>query len=125
MATPFTGCKTTTFLTEHRAFGYMAQRFGLTELSIAGVSPDNEPSAKELRDTIRTTMAAGVKAVFAEANTSASLVRTVADELGIEVRTLQTIETLTTEQLAAGTNYISAQYENLTALQAGLGCPSG
>lgn len=122
MTAAFTGCETTTFLTEHRAFAYLAGRFGLTELSISGVSPDGEPSAKELRDTIESARVAGVKAVFAEANAPATLVRTAAADLGVEVRVLQTVETLTTAQLATGTSYVSAQYENLAALQAGLGC---
>ncbi len=81
--------------------------------------------AKELRDTIKTAGAAGVRAVLAQANTPAALVRTVADDLGVEVGTLQTVETLTAEQRTAGTTYISAQYENRAALRTGLGCSPG
>ena len=124
MTGAFTGCETTTFLTEHRAFAYLARAYGLTELSITGLSPDDEPSAQELRSTIEAAKTAGVRAVFAAANTPAALVRTVADVLGVDVRILQTVETLTTTQLAAGTTYVSAQYANLAALRAGLDCPS-
>jgi len=32
-----------TFVTQHTAFSYLAKRFGLTQLGIAGISPEQEP----------------------------------------------------------------------------------
>lgn len=39
-----------TFLTTHAAFGYLAERYGLTEEAISGLDPEAEPSAKRIRD---------------------------------------------------------------------------
>ena len=42
-----TGCQRTEFITSHTAFGYLAQRYRLTEIGITGLSPDAEPSGSD------------------------------------------------------------------------------
>ena len=32
------------FVTQHAAFGYLAKQYGLTQIPIAGLSPDVEPT---------------------------------------------------------------------------------
>src|SRR5258708_22099304 len=39
-------------VTSHAAFGYLASRYGLNQLPIAGLSPDAEPSAQQLADVV-------------------------------------------------------------------------
>ena len=39
-----------TFVTQHTAFSYLAKRFGLNQLGIAGISPDQEPSPRQLTE---------------------------------------------------------------------------
>ena len=38
------------FVTQHTAFSYLAKRFGLNQLGIAGISPDQEPSPRQLTE---------------------------------------------------------------------------
>lgn len=54
------------FVTQHTAFSYLANRFGLTQLGISGISPEQEPTPrqlKEIRDFIKQYK---VKTVFVE-----------------------------------------------------------
>lgn len=53
-------------VTSHDAFQYFARQYGFTIYAIEGVSTDQEPSAKEIDDLIRTIKAEGVKAIFLE-----------------------------------------------------------
>ena len=43
----FSQCERKTFITSHAAFGYLADRYGLTQTSISGIDPEQEPSAAD------------------------------------------------------------------------------
>ena len=69
----------------HDAFPYFAAAYGLTiDGSIVGV-PGQDPSAGSVADLVATIRAHGVSAIFAEAQFSDELVRTISDETGIAV----------------------------------------
>ena len=46
----FDKAKQKTFVTQHTAFSYLAKRFGLKQLGIAGISPEQEPTARQLAE---------------------------------------------------------------------------
>ena len=49
-------CKLKTFVTSHEAFAYLAKRYGLTMVGIAGFTPDAEPTPpriKEVQDIVQ------------------------------------------------------------------------
>jgi zinc transport system substrate-binding protein len=123
MAGGLTGCASDVIVTSHRAFEYLAQRFGLTQISIAGISPDAEPSAATLEAVAAAAAANNVSVIFFEENLPPDLAETVADEIGASTAVLDPVETLSTDQLAAGESYLTIQRTNLAALRAGLGCP--
>lgn len=115
-------CAAPVIVTTHRAFGYLAQRYGLTQLPIAGISPDEEPSAKTLEEVATAAAELGVRTIFSEENLPPDLSRTVAAEIGATTDVLDTVETLSEEQLDAGETYVSVMEANLAALRRGLGC---
>ncbi|MEQ1872828.1 MAG: metal ABC transporter substrate-binding protein [Ilumatobacteraceae bacterium] len=121
-ATGLVDCAVPVLITTHEAFGYLAHAYGLTQLAIAGISPGDEPSAKSLEDLAELASQYGVTTVFFEENLPPDLARTVADEIGANVSSLGTAETLTRNQLDAGESYVSIMRANLQALRAGLGC---
>ena len=49
LRTSLSRCETTDLVTGHAAFGYLAERYGLSQEGIAGISPDAEPDAATLR----------------------------------------------------------------------------
>jgi len=70
-------------VTFHDAFPYFAEHFGF---ELVGVIVDNvgqEPTAGELAALVETVKAAGVKAVFSEAQFNPNLSETLAEEAGI------------------------------------------
>jgi zinc transport system substrate-binding protein len=115
-------CDRRVLVTTHAAFGQLARRYGLTELSLAGRSPEVEPSPRELEELIGKVRESGATTVFAEPLVSDRVAETVAREAGATVATLDPVEGLSEERLAAGEDYLSVMRANLAALREALGC---
>jgi zinc transport system substrate-binding protein len=115
-------CDHRVIVTTHAAFGGLAARYRLTQLSLAGRSPESEPGPRELEELLDRVRASGATTVFVEPLVSDDVAQTVAREAGAEVATLDPIEGLSEERLAAGEDYLSVMRSNLAALRQALRC---
>jgi zinc transport system substrate-binding protein len=115
-------CASNTIVTGHRAFAYLARAVGLTQVPLAGLSPDEEPSAKSLEKITSYAEHHDVKTIFVEHGTSKALSATVASEVGATTAELDPVESITKGALAKGADYASIQRDNLAALRDGLDC---
>jgi zinc transport system substrate-binding protein len=115
-------CDRRTVVTSHAAFGYLTGRYGLEQLAISGVSPEAEPTPRDLEEVARRIRESGATTVFFETLVSPRLAQTVARETGAKVALLDPIEGLTEEEVANGANYLSVMRANLEALRVALGC---
>lgn len=115
-------CESDVIVTSHRAFGYLADTYGLQQIPIAGVSPEIEPDPKTLEAIAAEAETEGVTTIFLESIAPPDLAETVANEIGARLDLLDPIEGLTQEQLDAGVTYASIMRENLERLRSGLGC---
>ncbi|MFF8590439.1 metal ABC transporter substrate-binding protein [Streptomyces sp. NPDC015220] len=113
------GTRSKVFITTHAAFGYLAERYGLTQEAISGLDPESEPSAARVRDLQKTAKADGVTTVFYETLVSDRTARTVAGDAGLRTDVLDPIEGITKK--SRGTDYLSVQEANLKALRQALG----
>jgi zinc transport system substrate-binding protein len=115
-------CERRALVSSHAAFGHLAARYGLTARSLAGTSPEAEPGPRELERLVDEVRATGVTTVFTEPLVSDRLAETVAREAGVDVATLDPIESLSEERTKAGEDYVTVMRENLAALRRALGC---
>ena len=115
-------CEVTTIVTSHAAFNYLAQRYGLTQIAIAGVSKDEQPDPATLEEIARDAKAAGVRTVFFEEQLSPELSEAVASEIGANVDLLAALEFDPEEAIGPGQDYISVMKDNAQRLSRGLGC---
>ena len=115
-------CRSRVIVTSHRAFEYLARRYGLLQIPIAGLSPENEPDPRSLTAIASAAEREGVRTVFFEEQVPADFAETVAREIGAGTDALDPLETITADDLADGASYISVMRRNLAALTAGLGC---
>jgi zinc transport system substrate-binding protein len=120
--TGLSDCERTTIVTSHEAFGYLADSYGLTQVAIAGLSPEAEPDAKRLAELLDLVEEQGVTTIFAEELVSPDVAETLANEAGVQVDVLDPLESLTDEQVEAGEDYVSVMRENLDRLRAALDC---
>jgi zinc transport system substrate-binding protein len=122
LATGLGSCERDQIVTSHAAFFYLAQRYGLTQLPISGLSPESEPDADRLAELADQIEAEGITTVFYETLVSPDVAETLAREAGVETAVLNPIEGLTPDQVDAGDDYISVMRDNLAALHDSLGC---
>ncbi|MBP9695441.1 MAG: zinc ABC transporter substrate-binding protein [Candidatus Magasanikbacteria bacterium] len=118
----FNNCKQKTFVTSHSAFGYLASRYGITQLSISGLSPDSEPSPKNLSDVTAFVKKHRIPVIFFENLVSPKLSETIAKEVGVKTLVLNPIEGLTKEEISQGKNYFTEMNSNLNNLKIALQC---
>ncbi|MFF0787787.1 metal ABC transporter substrate-binding protein [Streptomyces spiralis] len=111
--------RTKVFITTHVAFGYLAERYGLTEEAVNGLDPESEPSAARVKDLETMAKADGVTTVFYETLVSGRTAKTIAADAGLRADVLDPIEGITKK--SRGTDYFSVQEANLKALQQALG----
>ena len=120
LTTGLAGCQRKDIVTSHSAFGYFAQRFGMTQVAINGLSPDQEPTAGALATVSAYARSHQVTTIYAETLVSPAIAATVAKESGATLATLDPIEGLT--EKSKGKDYFEVMRSNLKALQAGQGC---
>lgn len=118
--TGLANCQRKEIVTSHAAFGYLAQRFGLTQIGVNGISPDQEPKAADLAAVSTYAKAHGVTTIYAETLVSPAIAQTVAKEAGATMATLDPIEGLT--DASPGKDYFEVMRSNLKALQSGQSC---
>lgn len=115
-------CRRRDLVTSHDAFGYLARRYDLKTVPIAGISPEAEPTPKQLESVIRQVKASKATTVFFETLLSPRLAETVARETGARTDVLNPIEGLTEGELERGETYLTVMRDNLEALRKALGC---
>ncbi|MGW7606876.1 metal ABC transporter substrate-binding protein [Streptomyces sp. NPDC054766] len=111
--------KTKTFITTHAAFGYLAERYGLTEEAVNGLDPESEPSANRVKGLENMAKADGVTTVFYETLVSDRTAGTIARDVGLRTDVLDPLEGITGK--SRGSDYMQVMRSNLKALQTALG----
>ena len=81
-----------TIVTGHAAFAYLCRDFGLEQNSVEDVFASGEPNAQRLIELINYARVNKVKTIFMESLISPAVSKTLADEVGAEVRTIYTLE---------------------------------
>jgi zinc transport system substrate-binding protein len=111
-------CARDLLVVQHEAFGSLADAYGLRQEGITGLVPGEEPDPARLDALVRLVEDEGVTTVFAEPLLPARVAETLAREAGVEVATLNPLESAP----ADGAGYVEAMEANLDALAAGLAC---
>lgn len=121
-ATGLSSCTTHDLITSHAAFGYLAKQYNLNQVSIAGLSPDAEPSTQQLADVADFAQQNNVQYIFFESLVSPKLAETIATEVGAQTLVLNPIEGLTDVEMADGKTYFTEMETNLKNLRQALSC---
>lgn len=115
-------CERHEIVASHEAFAYLAQRYGLEQVPITGLSPEVEPQPADLARVIQLVEERGVTTIYYETLVSPRIAETVARETGAKTAVLDPIEGLTPGEIAKGDDYFTRMRANLRALEEGLGC---
>jgi len=106
----------------HAAFGYLAKRYNLEQVSLYGLSPDSEPTPRELIEALQLARKNRIKTIYYEVSISNKLAKVMAKEIGAKTLALNPGHNLTKKQLMQGLTFFDIMEENLKNLRDGLIC---
>jgi zinc transport system substrate-binding protein len=109
-------CARRTIVATHAAFGYLAARYGLTQLSVGGIDPDAEPSPARIREVSAALDGTGVTTVFFESQASPDIAEALAATAGLSTAVLDPLEA------TADGDYLTRMDTNLATLRTALDC---
>lgn len=122
-STGLTNCGTRTFLHGgHYAFGYLANRYGLTYRSAQAVNPDAEPTPSTIAELLKLVKTNGLKYVYAEELVSPRISDMIAKETGVKILMLHGAHNISKDDLTGGTTFVGLMWKNLENLRIGLQC---
>lgn len=115
-------CQTRTVISSHDAFSYLAKRYNIEVAAIAGLSPEEEPSAAKLAELTRLARDKNIKYIFFESLASPKLADTLAKEIDAKTAVFDPIEGISEADQNNDKDYIGVQRENLKNLRRALSC---
>ena len=111
-----TSCQRDDIMVAHDAFGYLAERYDFIAHAVSSISPEAEPSARDLAALADLAKQLKINTVYFESTASPALAATLAREVGAQTGVLWTLESLTNDQLQSGEDYFSLMRQNLQTL---------
>jgi zinc transport system substrate-binding protein len=116
-------CKGDTFiLGGHAAFGYLARRYNLHQISLFGLNPNASPTPKQLIRVVELAKEHHINVIYFEVYVSDDLARVIAEEVGARTLVLDPAANLTKEQMKTGKTFLDIMEQNLKHLKEGLSC---
>lgn len=116
-------CEKSDFIAFHDAFSRFAERYGLTQQSILGISPEGEILPQRMREIIELANELDINVIYAEELIDSRLADTIAGEIpGGRVLVLSPIEGIDQKEQDIGVGYIDKMEQNIANLKVGLGC---
>ena len=119
-ATGLADCERHTFVTSHAAFAYIAEKYGLEMVGIAGIDPEAEPAPARLAEVQEIVEDERITTIFYERLVSPAVAESLANDVGVTTAVLDPIEGLTDETVDE--DYFSLMRANLDALREANGC---
>ena len=113
-----------TFFVSHAAFGYIAGEYGLTQVPIAGLNSQSEPSQKALTAIVDKAKDLHIHYILFEQNVSSKLAEVIQKEVGAESLILHNLSTLTTDDVENNETYFSLMEKNIQILETALNAPT-
>lgn len=101
----------------HAAFGYLCNHYGLEQIYVDGISPDDEPTAKALEEVIANVKEYNITTIFSEELVSSEIAESIARKTGCSVETLNPLEGLSEDELPYE-DYVSVMVNNMHKLKA-------
>jgi len=109
-----------TFFVSHAAFGYIAGHYGFSQVPVAGLNSQSEPSQKELTKIVDLAKKENIQYIFFEQNVSSNLTEVIQNEVSADSLILHNLSVLTTDDIKNGETYFTLMEKNMEALKTAL-----
>jgi zinc transport system substrate-binding protein len=121
-STQLQACKLDTIIVNHNAFGYLSHRFGFHVEALSGLIPEAQPNAKNMSRIIKDIDEHGAPVVFIESFVSSKAMKSIADEIKVDVDTLQPLGNITADEAKQNLTYEVIMKQNLAKISKALMC---
>lgn len=111
-------CKKSEIVITHASLGYFARDYGFNQIALSGVIPQSEVSVQQLTKIMEEIESKNVKVIFTEEQVNPQTAEIIANELGIQLMTFNTIHGESEE----GKDYITLMEDNISRLKVALEC---
>jgi zinc transport system substrate-binding protein len=115
-------CRLHTVVVSHNALGYLAQNYGFSVESLSGLSPEAQPSAKDVTRLMADISKDGIKRIFFEHFVNDNVIKRVAEDMNIALDVFQPLGNITKDEADAGLSYEDIMLQNLQKLKKALEC---
>jgi zinc transport system substrate-binding protein len=116
-------CNKKDFIAFHNAFAYFANRYGLNQHSVQGLTPEGEVLPQRLQEVIQLARDLGLHTIYSEDLVDPRSSEVIAQEIpNGKVLILSPIEGINPEEQRAGIGYLNKMNENIENLKIGLEC---
>jgi zinc transport system substrate-binding protein len=115
-------CKLDTIAVNHNAFSYISSRYGFHVESLNSLSPESEPSAKNMAHLIEYVKKHQVSTIFFESFVNDRAIKSIANEAGVSVDVLQPLGNITADEAAQKLTYDDIMRSNLNKISNALEC---
>jgi len=116
-STAFEGAENRVFFTQHESFGYLANRYDLTQIAVGGLSTEVEPNPARIAEINELVNEYDVPVIYYQEGASSAIAEMIANETGTETAVLYDLERLSTNLQEEGLGYIDAMRMNLESLR--------
>ena len=104
-------------LVSHAAYGYWEDAYGIEQLAVAGLSPTDEPSQKELKEIIETAKEHSIHYVIFEQNVTTRVAEIIQKEINAKPLKVHNLSVLTESDIENNENYLTLMKKNIKTLE--------
>jgi len=115
-------CKVKSVVVSHNALGYLSRNYGFHVESLTGLSPEAQPSAKDVTRIMKDIQKNGVRTIFFEHFVNDSVIKRIAKDTDIKLDVFQPLGNITKDEAAANLSYEDIMKQNLHKLSKALMC---
>ncbi|RDY23344.1 ABC transporter substrate-binding protein [Romboutsia maritimum] len=109
--------KNKNMLVSHDAYGYLCEQYGINQISITGISPNQEPSINKIIELTNFAKDKNLNYVLLDGLVNPKVAKTIASEAKIKTKVLYSIDGLTKQDFDNNEGYISLMEKNLETLK--------
>lgn len=104
----------------HNAFAYLTDTYDIHFESIAGLSPEAEPSLKRISEIIDEIREDQIKYIFFEELSNSKIIESISKETDSKIDILYTIEGMTDDEMKKGEDYLYKMNQNIEKIKLAL-----
>ena len=109
--------KNKTILVSHDAYGYLCKEYGINQISITGINPNQEPSMSKIAELTNYAKDNNIKYILFDGLVNPKVSQTIANEAKIDTEILYSLDGITIDDFNNNEDYISLMERNLETLK--------